>query len=295
MRLPPEVYDFVRTLFEDCNAHVARKIAHMPTSHETSLDMSLIEAISQHAPASHRVAPDWIVRLETHYLGGGRHFGQWEVADIGFIVVWRDRGKVKLRKVAILQSKRLYPDEQGLEEDTPLDYMIGFGRLMQGDEEDLAAQEERVFTFTHESRYRALVSGDDQYQAIEAYEARRAIPVHYLFYNPLSIPWAQRVPVTERKRFPRNDVGVQVIRARALQLALRRRQGGYTPTYADVAGLNPWRLEVFVADELLRCRQGYRAKGPNDDGLVQVFSRRTGPISTAIGITIDRVSPGGTS
>jgi hypothetical protein len=35
-----------------------------------------------------------------------------EVADIGIIVLVRDRGFVRVRKIALLQSKRLYPDEQ---------------------------------------------------------------------------------------------------------------------------------------------------------------------------------------
>lgn len=69
-------------------------MTRLPTVHETSLDLSLIESISQFA-APYRVTSQWTVRLDTHYLGGDRHFGEWEVADIGFIVVWRDRGKVR--------------------------------------------------------------------------------------------------------------------------------------------------------------------------------------------------------
>jgi len=30
-----------------------------------------------------------------------------------------------------LQSKRLYPDEQEWDEDSPLDYMVGFRRIFQ--------------------------------------------------------------------------------------------------------------------------------------------------------------------
>jgi hypothetical protein len=65
----------------------------------------------------------WTVRIATHYLGGGRHYGEWngwerrwEVADIGVLVMFREAGKLRRTKVALLQSKRLYPDEQEFEE-----------------------------------------------------------------------------------------------------------------------------------------------------------------------------------
>ena len=36
------------------------------------------------------VAPDWSVRIDTHFLGGRRHFRSWEIADIGVLVYLRD-------------------------------------------------------------------------------------------------------------------------------------------------------------------------------------------------------------
>ncbi len=177
VNLPTEVVDYVRSIFAGCNDRVSEKLSRMPTTHETSLDLSLIEAVSLFATPQ-RVGSNWVVRLDTHYLGGGRHFGEWEIADIGFIIVFRRRGIVHLRKVAVLQSKRLYPNEQAPEEDTPLDYMIGFGRLMQGDESDFAAMEERAFHFAEPSVYRQLKVDDRQYRAIRDYEAKYSIPVH---------------------------------------------------------------------------------------------------------------------
>lgn len=287
MRLPAEVYDYVRNVFAECNSRVAAKMTRIPTVHETSLDITLIEALS-HFAAPSRVGRDWTVRLDTHYLGGGRHFGQWEIADIGLIVVWRDQGRVRLRKVALLQSKRLYPDEQLFEEDVPLDYMIGFARLMQGDEQEFGAQADREFSFTPDSRFRALPVGDGQWEAIADYEERYSIPVHYLLYHPLAIPWQQRIPLQTRRRLPSNELGARVARASDLHKSMAGNKAGHTPTVAELSTLQQWRLELFVADELLRCREGYRAEGPEDDGLFQVFNRRTGPISAAISITIDR-------
>jgi hypothetical protein len=48
-----------------------------------------------------------------------------------------------------------------------------------------------------------------------------------------------------------------------------------------------WRLEDFVVDLLLECRAGYLAGDALDEGLEAVFYRRSGPISTAIAITVD--------
>lgn len=287
--LPDEVVEYVRAVFLECNNRVSRKMSRMPTTHETSLDLSFIEAISQFG-APHRFQSDWVVRLETHYLGGGRHFGEWEVADIGFIVVFRREGAVRLRKIALLQSKRLYPDEQELEEDVAIDYMIGFGRLMQSDDEGLAAMDERSFGFQVSSRYKALHVGDEQYRAIEEYEKRHSIPVHYLLYHPLSVPWTQVIPVRagENRELPQCDVGARVLRARDLRDSMAGRGAGYSPSYADLSPPGRWRVEAFVADELLRCREGYVAGGPQDSGLSQVFNRRTGPIAAAIAITIDQ-------
>jgi hypothetical protein len=97
----------------------------------------------------------WVVQVSTHYLGGGRHVSdwpplprRWEIADIGILVLFRQRGRLIRSKVALLQSKRLYPDELEWDEDSPLDYMIGFGRLMQPDDDWADVIAPRPFSFT---------------------------------------------------------------------------------------------------------------------------------------------------
>jgi hypothetical protein len=75
---------------------------------------------------------------------------------------------------------------------------------------------------------------------------------------------------------------------RALRAALKEKPKGYVPSRDDLTNVTRWRLENFVADEFLKCHEGYHATGPNDDGLFQVFNRRAGPIAAAISITIDQ-------
>jgi len=65
-----------------------------------------------------------------------RHFRQWGIADIGLLLFVRDPVQVITRKVALLQSKRLYQSNMTVREETTVDYEIGFARL--ADPSDLA-------------------------------------------------------------------------------------------------------------------------------------------------------------
>src|ERR1051326_7290859 len=67
--------------------------------------------------------------LETHFLGGFPMFRSWEIADIGFLVMFRRAGRLYRSKVALLQSKRLYPAELKRITRYAHDQIIGFGRL----------------------------------------------------------------------------------------------------------------------------------------------------------------------
>jgi hypothetical protein len=70
------------------------------------------------------------------------------------------------------------------------------------------------------------------------------------------------------------DFGVEVVRPFASE--------------AEVA-YDFWALHNFVADLVIECKEGYIA-GTNpmeDEGMFEVFNRRSGPIFAAISITID--------
>jgi hypothetical protein len=297
--IPPDVREWIRDAFAGCNQRVAAKMSRIPTVHETSLDLSFVEEISQLAVPV-RLPSSWTIRLDTHYLGGMRHWGSWEIADIGFLVLMRRGGKVIRSKIALLQSKRLYPIEQDYEEDTPIDYYRGFGRLWQSDESFLQVTQPREFHFQETSRYKALVVGDDQYRFIGEYEKKHRIPVHYLLYHPLRLPTSQRLPLQNARSRRRGAcvVGCRVVPSSSLRKALAKRDKGYSPSYADLKFMLPdpfddpsnevgWRLEGFVADLLIQCKAGYIPTGPNDAGVNLVFAERGAPISAAISLTIE--------
>jgi hypothetical protein len=255
--------------------------------------MTVIEQLSQFT-APFKFPSQWIVRLETHYLGGGRYWGRWEIADLGLLIIFRKQGKILATKVALLQSKRLYPEElEGPGEDHELDYAIGFGRLLESDGEYRNLVKLRNFHFSEQSRYRALEFDGEQYEAILKYVQDTGINVHYLFYNPLTLPWTVSLPVTEDLRLDSTTatVGCRVVAAVTMNAKLQNASLHKTenPSFAQIANANPWRLESFVADLVLGCKEGYLAGTTpfEDEGLFRVFNRRSGPISAAISITID--------
>jgi hypothetical protein len=304
--IPDEVQTWLREVFASCNLRVAELVSTVPTTHETPLDMTFVQHFLG-VSAPHAFDSGWSVHISTHYLGGGRHWSEWpgwpmkwEIADIGFLVLFRQAGQLIRSKVALLQSKRLYPDELELEEDTPLDYMQGFGRLMSSDEDWGRVLQPRTFTFSEQSRYRALISGVSQYQAIASYEQQRDIPVYYLLYNPLRIPSTAVMPIMAGREVPQLalEVGCRVVPAQQLRIVMDREQAGRSPAYGQLRDSLPapfdtatyaagWPLEHFVVDLVLDCQAGYVAAGPNDNGLDYLFNRRSGPISAALAVTID--------
>ncbi len=296
--IPPDVRQWLTGTFKSCNERVAAKVTRIPTGHETSLDLTFIEHFSGFS-LPFQFPSGWVVEINTHYLGGARHFAGWEIADIGLLVQFRQSGRLVRSKIALLQSKRLYPDEQEWSEDTPTDYEIGFARLFQGDDEWASITKPRLFSFTDVSSYKALIVADHQYAAIAGYESQFDIPVYYLLYHPWRIPSSTVVPVAGVVPLDGPcEVGCRVLPAQHMRAAMNGRPDGHKPGYAELRLLlaEPftadenqagWRLEHFVVDLLLECETGHIAASPQDPGLERIFYRRGAPIAAAIAITID--------
>lgn len=292
--IPEPALDWVRAVFASVNKHVTSALSRIPTHHEPELDMQLIAALNQ-TPAVTDVA-GWTVYVQTHFLGGRRHFYSWEVADIGVLVVFRDRGKVLRIKVGLLQSKRLYSREVLELPEHKERFRIGFATLLQSPEVFRALAAGRTFSFSETSQYLAIAKDSEQQRVLTAYEKMSGIPVYYLLYNPVIIPWSARVPATDIPMLPPIEVGCRVVGAQTLISAMNHRMLDRHPTYADVASLSEpfvgqhrggWSLEHFVADELMRCREGHIVSGETDHVLEQLFYNRSGPISAAIAVTIE--------
>jgi hypothetical protein len=295
--IPADVRAFVNEAFHRCNVRISGRLSRLPTLHETYLDMCFIDTLSDFA-APHITSSGYVVDIDVHFLGQGRHWDNWEIADLGVIVNYRHRGQLLRTKIALLQSKRLYPKESEFIEDEPLAKYYGFGDLFEPS--GLPAQSPMTFRFDYSCRYRALQVGDKQCKAIGDYEREFGIPVHYLLYHPSALPCQQVVPVaaaTSALTAPLPDVGARVCQAAKLHSGIAHHPRNYAPSFEDLlnalrsgaqARVFGTRLEHFVADNLLDCREGYIAGSPvaSDEGLQRVFAQRGAPISAALRIDI---------
>jgi hypothetical protein len=291
---PAPVISYVRSIFASANRRVSEKLARVPNCSEPSLDLTLIEHLTRFA-APRVVAPGWTVKLDVHFLGGLRHFYRWEVADIGVLLFAKQGTQVVGKKVALLQSKRLYPKGHGVIEEEQVDYQIGFANLLPSGPTAHSIATHHKFEFSGQSPYKALRSEDEQFKAIREYEAQKHIPVHYLFYNPWVVPATHAVPTPSKFALgPRGNGGCRVVRAEHLRSAVAGKSAGHSPTFDEIAGLcgqapahlNGWRLEYFVADLLMRCKEGHLFPSMTED-IESLFYRRSGPIAAAMSITIE--------
>lgn len=293
--IPADVREWLHTSFAECNARISSKFFLAPNLPEGSFDMTWIEHFGHYSsPAS--LASGWTVKIETHYLGGMRHFGSWEIADIGVLLFLR-LAEERVSKVALLQSKRLFPDRTPIREDSAVDYEIGLARLADPEDQHLSIGSDEEFSFSHESCYRALKRGSNQVAVIDDYLAGNGLAVYYQLYNPWSVPFTQRFPL--KGPVPPSgppELGVRVVPAGLLHGMLPDLTAT-SPCLGDLDDLAllpayGWRLEEFVGDELLECREGNRFDSIEDDRIQRLFYRRTGPIAAAIAIWIEAPDAG---
>lgn len=291
--LPADVLTFVKEVFRECNQRITDKLSRNPNIPEESLDLTWIEHLSRYS--STRVLPsDWTVKIDVHYLGGLRHHFRWEIADIGVLLFIRRDGRLERSKVALLQSKRLYPTSGTVEEEGKVDYEIGFARL--ADPEVLARSIaiEAEFNFTPECRYGALMAESDQVKAITEYGEKSKLQVYYQLYNPYRLPFLQRVPVAAVDGGGMDlSLGVRIAPASLVHGFLVTQAKGYRPKFEDLAHLmgiehiGGWSLEHFVADLFATCQEGSLFASIADVQIRNLFYRRSGPIAAAIAIIVE--------
>jgi hypothetical protein len=294
MAIPQEIVDWFRGIFADVNRRLCEKMCNVPGTPETNFDLAFIEHLTNYA-APRKFKSDWAIRIDTHYLGALRHLNNWEVADIGVFVFFTKNRKVVRRKVALLQSKRLFPLKGDVEHLEEYDYRIGMARIAAKGTNLASMMAQRVYEFTEACRYKSLMKVSDQVAAITAHVEQYGIPVHYLFYNPPTVPLKVIVPLTRHNAVTKIDVGARVVPVARLYEFLDAKGKTYSPSLADSKSLmsDPdakpygWRLEHFMADLLLGCRQGHRYTRDDDIPIEALFYRRSGPIAAAIAVTVE--------
>jgi hypothetical protein len=296
--IPDDVIEFIRDAFAQANKSATLVLNRQPSMHEEALDQQIINALDL---IGSRIMPGSgaAVGIETHWLGGRRHYGNWEIADIAVAVVVRRAGHLAARKVALLQSKRLYPREISVKEEDKSDYMIGIGRLIDIEESIETLTVARSFSFNDDCVYGQIAAAGEQSKRIEKYVSERNIPVYYSLYDPSGIPMTGTVPQVHRElEDPTIEVGCRILTMSEVHRVLSRMSTGQRPRFSDLVRATPaassdpfgqhgWRLEDFVADEVMKCREGRLFERLQDEDLHRLLSTRSAPISAAIVVTID--------
>ncbi len=289
--IPEDVVSWVRDIFAECNRRITDRLDRNPNAPEESFDLTWIEQVGGHA-APTIFQSNWTAKVEAHYLGGLRHFNRWEIADIGVLVFLRLGPGMRTNKVALRQSKRLYPINRPVREETRSDYEVGFARLADPEDAAQSIGQEAEFSFTRSSKYGALRAGSDQARAIDKYQEDNRLTVYYQFDNPWRIPTTQRIPLAgyvSPNGVP--ELGVRIIPAGMVHslLAVGSSSSPCLEDLEALPGLDPygWRLEDFVSSELLGCREGDQFETLTDERIQGLFFRRTGAIAAAIAITIE--------
>jgi hypothetical protein len=101
------------------------------------------------------------------------------------------------RKVALLQTKRLYSKEISVAEIEEADYRIGIGRLADRIDPQVPISPQRAYSFKDSCVYDAMRAGDPQTERIDQYARERGIPVYYGLYNPPFLPYSALYPICD--------------------------------------------------------------------------------------------------
>ncbi|WP_420863165.1 hypothetical protein [Algirhabdus cladophorae] len=289
MELPPQVFEYVRSLFGSVDDAVSKKISLTPNTPEESLDIAFIESLSGYA-APKVVCPGWAVRISSHFIGSIRHFRRYEVADIGVVVVFKRGTKVLKRKLVLLQSKRLYPNNFRVTELDEFDYELGLAMVTREEPHETPIFSSILFEFDSTSAYGALRTNSRQCQTIQDHFEHTKIPVHYMFYNPLVLPWEFSYPVGSHPELPSRSFGTRVIEMDTVHGALADGSGALKISdigKAEEEFVFGHSLADFFVD-VLKCNQGYTYDGEKDIGLRNLFRRKSGPIFSVIEVVVEQ-------
>ena len=297
-QIPEDVVGWFRSVFASANTRVCERVANVPNIRETSLDDGLIEAlIPDTAP---RLLPSGaIVRMDTHNIGGLRRLGRpdwdfpyrrrWETADIAVLVFVYRRETLIAKKIGLLQSKRLYPDNNDVEDDDEIGFLHGMNAFIRREGMQALGALHRDFRFDEECIYGAIHAGSNQIQSIERLNKDFGKAIYYLLYNPPTLPFSVSYPLKQRIRVEHPIVGCRVCDAEHVHLALSNLAEGASPTFAMIksaSASSDWPLETWAADLLLTCQVGQQFDDARDSDVRYFLERRSGPIGAALAASI---------
>lgn len=239
--------------------------------------------------------------MDTHNIGGLRRLGgepwdwdrpsrgRWEVADIAVLVFVYRGDKLIAKKIGLLQSKRLYPANNDVDDEDEMGFRFGMNAFLGRDGQQAAGALRRNFAFTDDCIYGAIHAGDRQLQLIDDLNRDFGKAVYYLLYNPHQMPCSVNYPLQQRIRINEMPAGCRVMDADHVHAALAGLNNGASPTYAALASTGKgsnWPLETWAADMLLTCQVGEQFTDDRDSRVRYFLERRSGPIGAALAASI---------
>ena len=287
-----------RSIFSEANRRVCERLVNLPNVRETSLDDGLIEALIPEA-APTLLPSGAIVRMDTHNIGGLRRIGglhwdipvgrRWETADIAILVFVYQREKLIAKKIGLLQSKRLYPENKDVDDEDEAGFVYGMNAFIRRDSAQAVGALHRDFSFNENCVYGAIHSGSDQIKSIDVLNRDFGKAVYYLLYNPHKIPFSISYPLRERIRVDQSSVGCRVFDADHIHQALADLTDGRSPTFEMLkraGAASDWPLDTWAADLLLTCKVGQQFDDSRDERVRYFLERRSGPIGAALAVSI---------
>jgi hypothetical protein len=288
--IPNDVIAWFRNAFAEANRKVSEMLLNAPNIRETSLDDAFVMAlVPRSAPT--RLGSGALVRMDIHNIGGLRRLHHWEVADIGIVVFVSRANKIIAQKLALLQSKRLYPHNNSVDDEDPGGFLYGLNAMLLIDRSRVSMALARRFDFQSDCVYGSIKAHSQQVNTIESFSRQWRHPIGYLLYNPPKMPVSISYPLSKvqvRRRPP--SAGTRVVPAPTVHSLLSQLPKGSAPTYGQIkrhAGGEYWRVEFWAADLLLTCKAGLEFDAADSDMVLSVITRRSGPIGAAIAVHIE--------
>jgi hypothetical protein len=193
------------------------------------------------------------------------------------------------KKIGLLQSKRLYPDNNDVEPEDEVGFMYGMNAFLRRDGQQAAIALHRRFVFNDDCIYGAIHAGASQLKSINDLNRDFGKIVYYLLYNPPYMPCAVEYPLRQRIRVDEAVFGCRVLDPDELHGALVGLAEGVSPTFAMLkraGATSDWPLETWAADLLLTCRVGEQFDDARDEQVRYFLERRSGPIGAAVAASI---------
>ncbi|MGL4634533.1 MAG: hypothetical protein ACRCWF_00990 [Beijerinckiaceae bacterium] len=298
--IPEDVISWFREIFSNANRNICERLVNVPNIRETSLDDGLIEALIPDS-APRKLASGAIVQMHAHNIGGLRRLGErpwdwgvpyrgrWETADIAILVFVYRGNKLIAKKIGLLQSKRLNPINNDVEDEDEFGFLSGMNAFLGRDDQQAIGALHRNFLFNGDCVYGAIKSGNQQIKSIDDLNREFGKAVYYLLYNPHQMPCSVSYPLRERIVVQSCPVGCRVFDADHIHQNLASIPDGTSPTFDMInstSSASNWPLETWAADLLLTCKVGEQFDSTRDGRVRYFLERRSGPIGAALATSI---------